>query len=107
MLGGRRWSIRSQRCRRLNFDQSILGVDLDNIGTKEIMQICLVVRDAEKTWGNFRKVFGIDDAVLKEVPKPDAMKAYYHGKVIDTNSNYNAVDTMGSLGCMLNVKMQK
>jgi hypothetical protein len=148
---------------------------METIGTKKFMQICLVVKDAEKAMQNFMDVFGIEKGTLKQIPPPETSKTYYHGKEIhsktkyyvfkmgdltieltepdDTdsvwkqvyqesgqglcylgvmvedsakavdflekkgnpkihhggtpNSNYNIVDTRKSLGCMLNVKMNR
>jgi Glyoxalase/Bleomycin resistance protein/Dioxygenase superfamily len=148
---------------------------MDGIGTKEFMQICFVVKDAEKAMENYKEIFGIETGTLKEIPPPDRFKTYYHGKEISTKtkyyvfkmgnlvieltqpdeadsvwkevldkngeglcylgvmvgdseraveflekrgsprihhggtpeSNYNIVDTRESLGCLLNVKMQK
>ena len=148
---------------------------MDGIGTKEFMQICFVVRDAEKAMESFREIFGIEAGTLKQIPAPEVSKTYYRGKEIRTatryyvfkmgnlvieltepdeqdsvwkevldehgeglcylgvmvgdsekavrfleergnplihsggtpTSNYNIVDTRRSLGCLLNVKMQK
>jgi hypothetical protein len=144
---------------------------METIGTKKFMQICLVVKDAEKTM----EVVGIEKGTLKQIPPPETSKTFYRGKEINSktkyyvfkmgdltieltqpddtdsvwkqvyqengqglcylgvmvedsakaveflekkgnpkihhggtpNSNYNIVDTRKSLGCMLNVKMNR
>jgi tRNA A58 N-methylase Trm61 len=61
---------------------------MENIGTKTIMQICLVVKDAEKTMRNFMDIFGIEKGVMKQIPPPEKSKTYYHGKEIITKTKY-------------------
>lgn len=148
---------------------------MESIGTKEFMQICFVVKDADKAMQNFEEIFGVETGTLKQIPAPEVSKTYYRGKEIKTKtkyyvfkmgnlvievtqpdetesvwkevleengeglcylgvmvddssravdileskgnprihyggtpeSNYNIVDTRKSLGCLLNVKMQK
>ncbi len=61
---------------------------MDTIGTKEFMQICLVVKDAEATMKNFMEVFGIEKRILKQIPAPEVMKTFYRGKEIKTKTKY-------------------
>jgi len=69
---------------------------MESIGTKAFMQICLVVKDAEKTMRNFMDIFGIEKGTLKPVPPPEAFKAFYRGKVLDSKAKYYMF-TMGEL----------
>jgi methylmalonyl-CoA/ethylmalonyl-CoA epimerase len=61
---------------------------LEKIGTTTIMQICLVVKDAEATMRNFMDLFGIEKGVLKQIPPAEKSKTYYHGKEITTSTKY-------------------
>jgi hypothetical protein len=61
---------------------------LEKIGTTTIMQICLVVKDAEATMRNFMDLFGIEKGVLKQIPPAEKSKTYYHGKEITTATKY-------------------
>jgi methylmalonyl-CoA/ethylmalonyl-CoA epimerase len=69
---------------------------MESIGTKAFMQICLVVKDAEKTMKNFMEVFGIDKGTLKQIPAPEVSPTYYRGKQITTKTKYY-VFKMGDL----------
>ena len=69
---------------------------MDSIGTKTIMQICLVVEDAEKTMQNFMRVFGIDKGTIKQMPAPEVSKTFYRGKQIASKARYY-VFRMGDL----------
>jgi hypothetical protein len=61
---------------------------VDTIDTTTIMQICLVVKDAEATMRNFMDLFGIEKGVLKQIPPAEKSKTYYHGKEITTSTKY-------------------
>ena len=61
---------------------------MESIGTKAFMQICLVVKDAEKTMKNFMEVFGIEKGTLKVIPEPEAYRTIYRGKQIKTKTKY-------------------
>jgi len=62
---------------------------MESIGTKTIMQICLVVKDAEKTMRNFMEVFGVEKGTLKEIPAPETgFRTIYRGKQIRTKTKY-------------------
>ena len=69
---------------------------METIGTKKFMQICLVVKDAEKTMQNFMEVFGIEKGTLKIIPPPEVSKTYYRGKEIHSKTKYY-VFKMGDL----------
>jgi len=61
---------------------------LDKIGTTTIMQICLVVKDAEATMRHFMDLFGIEKGTLKQIPPASKSKTFYRGKEIDTTTKY-------------------
>jgi hypothetical protein len=61
---------------------------LEKIGTTTIMQICLVVKDAEATMRNFMDLFGIEKGILKQIPPAEKSKTYYHEKEISTSTKY-------------------
>jgi len=69
---------------------------VDKIDTTTIMQICLVVKDAEATMRNFMDLFGIEKGVLKEIPPAEKSRTYYRGKEISTKTKYY-VFKMGSI----------
>lgn len=58
------------------------------IGTQEFMQICLVVRDAEKAMQHYMDIFGIEKGILKQIPAPEISKTLYRGKEIITATKY-------------------
>ena len=61
---------------------------MEKIGTTTIMQICLVVKDAEATMRNFMDLFGIEKGILKQIPPAEKSKTYYHEKEISTSTKY-------------------
>ena len=61
---------------------------MEPIGTKAFMQICLVVKDAEKTMKSFMEVFGIEKGTLKVIPQPETSPTIYRGKQIRTSTKY-------------------
>ncbi|MEI6875133.1 MAG: VOC family protein [Spirochaetota bacterium] len=69
---------------------------MDSIGAKKFMQICFVVKDAEKSMRNFQELFGIEKGTLKQIPSPEVSKTYYHDRPIVTKTKYY-VFKMGDL----------
>jgi len=69
---------------------------VESIGTTTIMQICLVVKDAEAAMHNFMELFGVEKGVLKQIPAPEVSRTFYRGKEISTKTKYY-VFKMGSV----------
>ena len=61
---------------------------MDKIGTTTIMQVCLVVKDAEATMRRFMDLFGIAKGTLKQIPPASKSKTWYRGTEIDTTTKY-------------------
>jgi methylmalonyl-CoA/ethylmalonyl-CoA epimerase len=61
---------------------------VDTIGTTTVMQICLVVKDAEAAMRNFMELFGVQKGVLKQIPAPEVSSTFYRGKEISTRTKY-------------------
>jgi methylmalonyl-CoA/ethylmalonyl-CoA epimerase len=61
---------------------------MESIGTKSFMQICIVVKDAEKTMQNFMDTFGIERGTKKPIPEPETFRTIYRGKQIRTKTWY-------------------
>lgn len=61
---------------------------MDKIDNTTIMQICLVVKDAEATMRNFMDLFGIEKGTLKQIPPAEKSKTWYRGKEINTTTKY-------------------
>ena len=61
---------------------------MDTIGTTTVMQICLVVKDAEAAMRNFMDLFGVEKGILKQIPAPEVSRTFYHGREITTKTKY-------------------
>lgn len=61
---------------------------MDSIGANGFMQICLVVRDADRTMKHFKDLLHVEDEKLKTIPSPATAPTFYRGKQIDTKTKY-------------------
>ncbi len=68
----------------------------DTVGTKKFMQICFVVKDAERAMESFMDLFGVEKGALKQIPPPETYDTFYHGKKIASKTKYY-VFQMGEL----------
>lgn len=52
---------------------------MNNIGSTDVIQVCVIVRDIEKTLDNYAKLFGIEKPQIRKVPPYTDTHAEYRG----------------------------